>query len=148
MKKFFLFASVLMLAVVSNAAEPKSGFQTLSVPAIIPVANSPTNLPTPLLIDASGQHHVRFFFSVSSADTSSTTNVTYKIAPGYSATQLDTNNAILLTANVKGKTVFSTGTNYVTSNGNLRYYLYQIDIGANSIVTNNTAAWELKTLAP
>lgn len=144
MKKLFI-ASILSLAIVGYAAEPKSGPQTLSLPATLV---GTTNFATPLLVDASGQQHVRFLFGVSSADSASTTNVTFKAAWGASVSQLDTNNAITLTANVNGTTVLYTGTNYVQSNGGLRLYIYQQSAGANSRITNNYAAWLLKTQAP
>jgi hypothetical protein len=144
MKKL-LIASILSLAIVGYAAEPKSGPQTLSLPATL---TGTTNLASPLLVDASGQQNVRFLFGVSSADSASTTNVTFKAAYGVSATQLDTNNAITLTANISGSTVFYTATNVIASNGGLKLYIYQEAAGANSRITNNYAAWLLKTQAP
>ena len=149
MKKLIIaLALVAGFAAGALAQVPIYAPQTIGLPSVIAVANSPTNFPTPFLIDCSKQGTVAFHFEVQSADASSTTNVTFKAAPTVDGVKYDTNNSITLTANMLAGVPCNTDTNTRTLNGLKGYYIWQENIGANSQITNRSASYGQKISAP
>jgi hypothetical protein len=150
-KTFTLIGVAALLATVSfnaSAQMPIYANQTISLPSVIPVANSPTNFATPFFVDVSKQNVVRFSFAVQSADASSTTNVTFKAAWTSDGSTFDTNNSVTLTACTLAGITCVTTTNVLTSNGAKGLFIWQESIGANSQVTNRAASYGVKISAP
>lgn len=162
MNKLITIISVALLAIITTPAaravngDPSYNSVAIGLPAVIPVANSPSNFPTPILLSVGKQNLIGTSFTVSSKDSGSTTNVTFKAAWAIDATftgtnwaaNADTNNAITLTACVNGVTPLVTATNTLSSNGRGYLYIYQESIGANSQITNNAAWYANKISAP
>jgi hypothetical protein len=152
MKKLLTIIGVAaLLATVSfqaSAQVPIYANQTISLPSVILAANSPTNLATPLYVDCSKQDKVRFSFNERSADASSTTNVTFLAAWTMDGSTYDTNNSVTLTACVLAGKACVTATNNLSSAGAKGLFIWQENIGANSIVTNGPASYGVKISAP
>lgn len=141
------------LALTQSALAQEGGWplqvQNLSLPSIIPVANSPTNFATPIAIDMGKLKVAVPQFSVSSKDATSTTNVTFLGAWSATGTlaDADTNNSVVVTANMLAGKPCVTCTNVLTGNGRRYFILWQENIAANSQVTNNSAKYDT-TVSP
>lgn len=146
MKK--ILAIVTLAALVSIPALAQH-FETISLPAVVAVANNGTNLATKPIIDVTGQQNVTIAITVSSADAASTTNVLYTLQKSVDGSNWDTNAANLytVTGNVGGGNKVVTTTNITV--GGINYLrVGTITIGANSQITNNLFRYSVKPNAP
>lgn len=113
--------------------------QNASIPAVIPVANSPTNFANPVVFDLGKNKTITPQFNISSKDATSTTNCTFLGAwsvDGSLATA-DTNNSVTLTACMLAGKPCVTTTNSLTGNSRRYFIIWSESIGANSQITNN-----------
>jgi hypothetical protein len=150
MKKILTLIGVAaLLATASFTAYSQEGGYSLapvaiSLPPVILLANSPSNFPSPFLIDFKKSKTITPTFTVSSADAASTTNVTFLGAWSTDGTfaNADTNNSVTLTANMLAGKPCCTATNILTGNGRRYFFIWQESIGANSKITNNAASYD------
>jgi hypothetical protein len=144
MKLSTLIGVAALLATVTVHAQ-QSGYPLMPVPITLPsvvlAANSPTNFATPVVIDMKKIDVTTVYFTVSSRDAASTTNVTFTGGWSGDGVNIDTNNFVTLTANVLAGKVSTTCTNTLTRSGRRYFVIYSESIGANSAVTNNSAGY-------
>ena len=151
MKKLFLtLALVAGFAAGALAQSPTYYANSISLPSVILNSTGITNLASPMVIDCRKQQYTRVWFKVASADASSTTNVTFRGGWSYDGSNYDTNNAStnLLTACMLAGKPCITYTNVLTANGAGYFIIDQINIGANSQVTNIAAGYSTKISSP
>ena len=143
-KAFTLIGVAALLATVSAEAQ-QSGYPLVPVPitlpSVVPATRSPTNFASPVVIDLKKIDVTTVYFTVSSKDSASTTNVTFTGGWSGDGVNIDTNNAVTLTANMLAGLVTTTCTNTLTRNGRRYFVIYAENIGANSQVTNNSAGY-------
>ena len=147
MKKLLTLIGVAaLLATVTVPAFAQEGGYPLQPSALgLPATlTAGTNFASPLLIDLGKTRIVTPSFTVSSADASSTTNVTFLGAWSTDGTfaNADTNNSVTLTACVLAGKPCCTATNSLTGNGRRYFFIWAENIGANSKITNNAAGYD------
>lgn len=140
-----LFAVLIASAVNARAQR----YETLSLPAVVAIANSPTNLATKPIIDVTGQQNVFLQMTVSSADSSSTTNVLFTLQKSADGIYWDTNAAdcYTVTALINGTLKDVSTTNIAV--GGISYLRVAVeDIKANTAITNVLFRYSIKPNAP
>ena len=145
MKKLFALIGVAALLATETVQAQIGGYPLRPVAIGLPATlSAATNFASPILIDLGKTPVVSPSFTVSSADSSSTTNVTF--LGGWSTdgtfANCDTNNSQTLTANVLAGKPCCTSTNTLTGNGRRYFFIWSESIGANSKITNNAAGYD------
>jgi hypothetical protein len=110
------------------------------LPAVIPSANDPTNLASPVVLDLGKTKIITPSFTESSSVNA--TNVLFKGAWSNDGVNFDTNNLVSMVAYANASIPVTTCTNSITGNGR-RYFEILYESGAGGgIITNGPASYD------
>ncbi len=141
-KAFTLIGVAALLATVSVRAQ-EAGYPLVSVPitlpAVVPAANDPTNFAAPVLIDLKKIKVTTVNFKLSASVNA--TNVLFKGCWAMSDGTLDTNNPVSLYAYAGASTPTATCTNTLTGNGRRYFYIISEAGAGGGVITNNSAEY-------